>query len=741
MDPQVWNKVVNLYHRAQRRSVAGEDWEELLARESDAEVAARVRAMLAQDDPATGFLSPPGEAIERLPECVGDWVRIAPLGSGGRGTVWASANRKDGRRGALKVLRLAARMSELQRERFRREGEAVAKLTHPGIVRVLEVGEDRGLPFLVMEHVAGRNLAAELSASKAGQKTALPATPGAQRAAVTAWVRAVAEAVHYAHERGVVHRDIKPANVILRADATPCLVDFGLARDAGNETVTGTGDLEGTPVYMSPEQVRGERARVDARTDVYALGVMLYELLSGQRPFEGETPRETLRRVEQADPTPLRRLAPGVPAPLARICHMAMEERPEDRYPTAMAMAEDLGRFLDDRPVRARAPALWRRLMRQTRRHPRVSVGTAVVASLFAGAFLVPGERPPAVTVELRVEAESPGPYRVFAQPLDDVGSCGPPEEVARGRTPGEAAHEFDLVPRGWRITVARDERIFAELDRWLDAGAPELQTVAYLRDIGPGALAATRFEGGTWRSELSFTDPTTGAPARRSVEAELPPFDLGVRLLTCRQYRDFQVRTGRPAPLRWPSPPDQEWLDLALFLVRFEDAQSLAEFHGFRLPSLAEWEWAVRGPDGWKFPWGDVADERLDSVPLGVTPFHSQPDYADDTATGHHRWARDFYAGATGVSGRGGLQDLLAGMREWTTTPAPGWLGSQPQARLRAGLSLENTREYAARNGLSQPIGADPNAALHETSFRPARSGRPLGRFFEDHFQSASDR
>ena len=229
-------------------------------------------------------------------------------------------------------------------ERFLREAETVAGLRHANIVQVHEVGDVDGRPYFTMEFVEGGSLA---------QKLAGTPQPARQAAALVA---AVAEAVHAAHQRGIVHRDLKPGNILLTADGTPKLTDFGLARRLeGAAGLTHSGAPLGTPSYMAPEQAEGRSREAGPAADTYALGAILYELLTGRPPFRAETAAETLRQVVSRDPVLPSRLNAAVPRDMETICLKCLEKSPERRYPSAVALADDLQRFLRHEPI-ARSP-------------------------------------------------------------------------------------------------------------------------------------------------------------------------------------------------------------------------------------------------------------------------------------------------------------------------------------------------------------------------------------------------
>lgn len=288
------------------------------------------------------------------------------IGRGGMGVVYRARQSALNRTVAVKVLLRAQFASKEERERFFRESQAAARLQHPGIVAVHEVGEDEGLPWFSMDYVPGRSL-----------EQIVREHPMSARAAAEC-VRKVASAIRHAHEQGVLHRDLKPSNILIGADGEPRITDFGIARIVATETtgsiqaeLTHTGQSLGSPGYAAPEQLLHGRA--DARTDVYGLGALLYHLLTGRPPFQGSTLEAILIQVRESDPLSPKRLNPTVPRDLETICLKCLHKSPEARYDSAQAVAEDLGRFLDGLSIAARPLGPLPRLMRWMQRHPSVA--------------------------------------------------------------------------------------------------------------------------------------------------------------------------------------------------------------------------------------------------------------------------------------------------------------------------------------------------------------------------------
>jgi serine/threonine protein kinase/uncharacterized protein HemY len=373
---------------------------------------------------------------------LGDFRIIREIGRGGMGVVYEAEQVSLGRRVAVKVLPFAATLDPKQLQRFKNEAQAAAHLRHPNIVPVYYFGCERGVHFYAMQYIEGRNLAALIremrllsglrvaeeedsagsvlawpdemvsgdwapsrsspadgpatgpySPVSAGLDSAAPETSSRAAAALSterstknpSYFRTVAslgvqaaDALEFAHELGVVHRDIKPANLLVDAHGQLWITDLGLAYCQGNPGLTMTGDVVGTLRYMSPEQTLAKRGQVDHRTDIYSLGVTLYELLTLEAAFAGHDRQELLQQIALEEPRLPRRLNKAIPVELETIVLKAMAKDPSERYPTAQELADDLKRFLEDKPIRARRPTLLERATKWSRRHRRAVV-TALV--------------------------------------------------------------------------------------------------------------------------------------------------------------------------------------------------------------------------------------------------------------------------------------------------------------------------------------------------------------------------
>jgi eukaryotic-like serine/threonine-protein kinase len=319
-----------------------------------------------------------GEDLERLrrrdglasgtPEVPGFEI-LGELGRGGMGVVYKARQAALKRIVAVKMILAGAHTTGADLARFRSEAEAVARLRHPNIVQVYEIGELNGLPFFSLEYVDGGTLAGKVNGAP------LPERQAAQM------VETLARAMHEAHQSGIVHRDLKPANVLLTAAGAVKIADFGLAKKLDETGQTAAGAIMGTPSYMAPEQARGDLREIGPATDVYALGGILYELLTGRPPFRGATKLDTLWQVLNQNAIPPSRLQPRVPRDLETVCLKCLEKEPGRRYRSAEALAEDLRRFQAGEPTRARPLGRMERGWKWVRRRP-VAAGLLTVSTL-----------------------------------------------------------------------------------------------------------------------------------------------------------------------------------------------------------------------------------------------------------------------------------------------------------------------------------------------------------------------
>jgi TolB-like protein/Tfp pilus assembly protein PilF len=322
------------------------------------------------DAAAAGHNKKTARAAELLGE-LGDYELLEEIGRGGQGVVFRARQKSLNRTVALKVISLGQWASEAHLKRFRLEAEAAAHLEHPGIVPIHEVGERDGSCYFSMKFVEGGQL------DEVARREPMPI-----RRAVEL-IAKVARTVHYAHEHGILHRDIKPGNILLDAKGEPQLTDFGLARLIESESsVTHTLDVLGTPSYMAPEQAVGNNAAVSSVTDVYGLGAVLYQLLTGQPPFAGGTTYETIKLLLDTDPRQPRLLNPKIDRDLSTICLKCLEKDPKRRYSSALALAEDLDHWLNHEPILARHTGIFTRGGKWVRRNPGFAAMAAMLLVL-----------------------------------------------------------------------------------------------------------------------------------------------------------------------------------------------------------------------------------------------------------------------------------------------------------------------------------------------------------------------
>jgi tetratricopeptide (TPR) repeat protein len=320
-----------------------------------------------------------GEDEDHIPPDVPGFAILGECGRGGMGVVYLAEQEGLGRTVALKFLRPEHAGSASQRARLRAEAAALARLQHPNIVQVFSSGEHLGRAFIVQEYLPGGSLDSRFG------RDPQQIRPAAEL------LRTLAAAVEYAHGQKIVHRDLKPSNVLLSAQGTPKISDFGLAKhieEAGPSAGTQSGAILGSPSYMAPEQAMGRARDVGPRADIYALGAILYEMLTGRPPFLGTSMMETLVQVRSSDPIAPRQLRPGLPRDVETICLKCLAKEPTRRYDSAADLAADLGRFLEGRPILARPASLLERARKSVQRRPAVA-GSLAAASLAAVALVV----------------------------------------------------------------------------------------------------------------------------------------------------------------------------------------------------------------------------------------------------------------------------------------------------------------------------------------------------------------
>jgi serine/threonine-protein kinase len=492
----------------------------------------RLGALVVPSGPPVGLPAVPGYEV------------LAELGKGGMGVVYLARHEKLNRTVALKMLRPGEWEGPDGLARFRREGELLASLQHPNVVQVFDVGEHAGLPFLALEYVPGGPLTRRLGGQPQPPRDA------------AALVEAVARAVHAAHGKGIVHRDLKPGNILLMSGESPDthhspltthqakVADFGLARLTGSHDLTQPGAIVGTPGYMAPEQAGGKG--VGPAADVWALGAILYECLTGRPPFKGVTAAETVLQVLSDDPAPVRVLNRRVPRDLETVALKCLEKDPRKRYPSAEALADDLRRFLDGRPTVARPVGALGRAGRWCRRRPReAALGALAAAAVLAGVVTW-------AVLSRQSAARSAGAMRELyeargeAVALRDLGRWAEAAVAARRAegllAPADAGDDLRREVRGLRAELeqaAADRRMAEQLDQ---------------------AGRAVVFRDG--RTVLEGADPLYAAAFREyGLDPDALPPEEAARRVATSAIRDRLVDALDAWAVSAPGPERQRWL------------------------------------------------------------------------------------------------------------------------------------------------------------------------------------
>ncbi len=623
----------------------------------DGAALARILALLKAHDsgqattPTNPTTQLPGAAPD--PERIDEFRIIRRIGQGGMGVVYLAEDTLLQRQVAIKVLAGHLTHSEQALGRFRDEAKTAAALKNPGIVPVYKFGFDGLRHYIVSEYVPGSTLKAMIAA-EAGRR-ARTETTGTEkkiwRRRMAQLAAIIAEALEHSHRADVVHRDVKPSNILVDPSGNPRLTDFGIAKhivpEASMEFTEGLGSCH----YMSPEQAAISGSMVDRRSDIFSLGVVLYEALALRRPFDGATPEAVLHAVRTAEPVHLRYVDPGLPKDLETICHKALEKDPARRYQSALHMSADLRCFLEGRPIMARPAGVGRRALRWALRH-RVEM-TAGLVIMLAAALGITGfqsiKSRDAGLAWLSVEGSRAG-LPVFVQAVDSGTLELKAEPVLSGVTP---VRSEALATGQYRVTVASaDLTSFCEFNALLLTPGPENHVILIIQDAATAPekgldAAAT---GGRARVFHAPLVPTSRALADDMVEipggdyafgsfdvadrvagkrrVHVAPFYIDRGLVTNAQYKDFVDRTGHPPPQFWiDNGYSADLAELPAVGVTLEDAEAYARWRGKRLPTVFEWEAAARGPDGLLYPWGDAPDPELCAEPSA------------DAQTAHQSW------------------------------------------------------------------------------------------------------
>lgn len=737
---------------------------ELIAREYG-----RMRgAEAARLNPAAGAASPLGRAE------VGPYRLIRELGRGGQAVVYLAQDSRLPRLVALKVLREHSLVTSEAVARFRTEAEVVARLNHPGICQVYEAGVHDHCSYLAMRYVEGATLARLLARHRNREATeaAIPALTGGdgetakdprrtardRLQAGLVFVEQAAHALHAAHEVGIIHRDVKPGNIQVTPGGAPVLLDFGLARDEESDlpTLTQTGDRFGTPAYMSPEQVRPILGRVDRRTDVYSLGVTLYELLTGRLPFDGPSFDVLCHQIcENAAPNP-RRFNSAISSDIKTVLETAMEKERDRRYQTAAAFAEDLRRARSLEPIRAEPASTARRLRRWAQRNPGLvgvlvllssaltitawSLREANAAQASLTFFLLDGLEAQADTAWPELPDGVPRMQQFLAQvaaiPLRDDRSAARAQSIiapvrARMRRAQQLqAETIDQHRKAWAAASLAmqghpryDGASLAPQLGLVPLGAdpasgllefghprsgrlpkrdPVTQALIRAPDMG---IVFVLIPGGAFTMGAQSTRPHGANYDRNAQENEAPhhEVELGPFFLA-----KFELTRGQLRSLRDEGAPTLDHLAYPATEISWAECETWLQRFGLQLPTEAQWEYATRAGRHYA-PWW-VGDE--------YSLLEAAANLADQSTKGIHGKMMPWDDGFAGLAPVGsfaanpfGLHDVHGNAWEWCRDV---YAGYDSPTRPGDGLRLAQGTRRVGRGG-----GCDADGSLARSARR----------------------
>lgn len=589
---------------------------------------------------------------------------IRLIGKGGAGHVYLAEDTLLRRFVALKVVDHSAASQEDRAEvveRFRREARAVARLSHPSVVQVYQTGEKDGLSYIAMEYVEGTTLREWMDSNDDSAQEG----PSKRIRVVAKLVSQVADAMDCAHRAGVIHRDIKPSNILIDADGNARLADFGIAQITTEETLQRTGVVMGSCAYMSPEQARVLDIKVDHRTDIFSLGIVLYEAVARQRPFDGATFSDVLRALTDCNPKPLKKAVPDLSNDLAIICHKAIEKDVNDRYPSAAHFFADLKCFLDDQPILARPPSLNRRVRNWLKNHQRAAVNGILVCLLLAlfGMTSLYFSMIRSQMGKLQVSEKHRGA-------LVKVSRLSKKLEPEKAIDIGVAPVSTYLSPGLYRValvgsgdTLEASSLIEAGTVDFVEISIPTKEVMDKLVEISSGMY------------ELGDANTSVELTAKRTVVKTA--FRISPTEVSNREYREYVIANKVAAPSSWPIPYDPAIDDLPVSGISWDEANLYCRWRGVRLPTPDEWEIASKGPGGAVFPWGDgrndmIRREEVESLDKDVyrslaRPVDSDPQLATPLGIRHMLSNVQEYTEGISVERNNGL--IVKG-RSWLDSP-----------------------------------------------------------------------
>jgi serine/threonine-protein kinase len=556
------------------------------------------------------------------------------LGEGASGTVWKAHDTSLRRLVALKLPHFQS-LSEAERARFRREGRACAQLHHPNIVALYQVGEEEGRCYISSELIEGWNL-----------RDWLVMRGRLNHVEAVRLVTQLADALQHAHEQGVIHRDIKPANVLLDHQGMPHVTDFGLARWADQSlTLTKEGHVLGTPAYMSPEQARGEVISVDRRTDIYGLGAIFYELLTGRPPFEGEM-ASVMQRVKDLDPPAPKKIDTKIPRDLETICLKAIQKSPSDRYSSMQAFRDDLQRYLGGEPIAARRTGFVGRSIRVVKRHK-------LLTGLLAACLLATGALAAVILLAeknyrlqgyqtVSITTDPPG-ARIAFVPLSK--ETFEPELYRKVLAPKASPTEIELLPGDYLVVAVMADGRFHEVFRRVPkdgehaSSSDSIDLSSWPQDDGSILLRRVLIPDTNVTAGMTRISGTENFLfGRAGQDSNLPPM-LSIRPFYVDRYectlREYLAdKRGFAGMLQKPLSHS------VAASVSFYDAMNSAATRGKRLPTEAEYEFLATNGGRTRYSWGNevprdgeaiTSSEQNDPFGLvGVPNFDTSSSYPE---------------------------------------------------------------------------------------------------------------
>jgi eukaryotic-like serine/threonine-protein kinase len=564
---------------------------------------------------------------------LGRYHILGQLGEGGMASVYEAMDTFLQRRVAVKVILPQLQFPEMFINRFKREARALAQLSHPNIVRILDYGEQDGLPYLVMDYIQGGTLKQKLLGAgrmpwREAVKLVLPIT----------------RALAYAHERQIVHRDVKPANILLGPAGEPLLSDFGIAKILETSDVTAatamtaTSGWLGTPDYMAPEQASD--AVIDQRADIYSMGIMLYEMVTGRRPYQADTPMAVMyKKATEPLPRP-RSFAPDLPASVETILFRCLQPKPQNRYPSAENLAVELENALREVPPK-RKPFLL----------PVLLIGTASLLALTVMVVLLkfliqqPGATPTALAVASTPEVAIAAPMvlpTVTDSPPTPASVTGAPS----ARISPRDGMEMLRIPAGEYIHGVSQQDIqtllalcpSCQTDSLTDARP---QTVIYLDEFWIDKTEVTNAQFGKFVAETGYLTSAEATDQYSYVQ------DTSIKKFVYDGGADWRHPRGISSSIKGKE-------QYPVTQISWQDASAYCQWAGRRLPTEAEWEKAARGTDGRLFPWGNEAPSQLDlnfnlnvvgPVAVGSFPKGASEYEALDMSGNLWEWVQDYHS------------------------------------------------------------------------------------------------